>query len=315
MGMNFAWSEIDSNWVPLFNGKDLTNWYAYIAAPGVAQKRYENPADDPDKCYKIVNGEIVYKADTTKSQTVGYLGTDLDYSRYHFRVEYKIGPNCAKGLDYCKNSGIMYHMAKDGIFGIGIESNMYWNWPTAIAPLGNVTFVNVRKDFGNFGTEAATMGVYAPVGEWNTMEIKVWGDSATEHYVNGHLGGWGQGIKKPDGTPLTKGRVALQIEGNDISFRNPMIRDIDKPVTVRVMGQKAEADFFSIQGNRLNIVGQGSYEITVIDPTGRKVFSRTVDKPGIHELRTLVPTGLYILNIRSRSIGKRQLIAARKILL
>ena len=36
---------------------------------------------------KIVNGEIVYKADTTKSQTVGYLGTDLDYSRYHFRVE------------------------------------------------------------------------------------------------------------------------------------------------------------------------------------------------------------------------------------
>jgi hypothetical protein len=222
--------KLDSNWIDLFNGKDLANWYAYIAAPGVADKRYENPADDPGKNFRIANGEIVYTANAASNQTLGYLGTDSVFSRYQFRVEYKLGPTCAKGVTYCKNSGLLYHMVKDGIFGTGIECNLYWNWPTAIAGLGDVTFAQARTGFGNFEAEAAKMAPYAPTGEWNVMEIRVWGDSAAQHIVNGHLGGWVAGIKHADGSPLRKGAIALQIEGNDVSFRNPRVRDLDRRV-------------------------------------------------------------------------------------
>jgi len=330
LGVGLAWPQkLDSNWIALFNGRDFSNWYSYIAPPTGAAKRFADPAADPDKNFRVVNGEIVHAASATVNQTMGYLGTDSAYSRYQFRVEYKFGPTCAKGVSYCRNSGLLYHMIKDGIFGEGIECNMYWDWPTAIAGLGGVTFDKARPGFGNFEAEADKMNQYTNDGEWNVMEIRVWGDSAAEHYVNGHLGGWVVGIKQSDGRPLKKGAVALQIEGNDVSFRNPRIRDLDRRVdTLGCMDKKApnynpkatkddgtcnvtrdvehpphvDPSWFQagmLQSGRLTLKGGETHVVEIMDVNGRVVFSRSIPQPMSIDFRDLLPDGLYFVRIRS----------------
>ena len=226
--------KLDSNWIPLFNGKDLKNWYAYVTPPGKSPQKYDDPALDPDGTFKVSGGVVSHVVAPGANLTNGFLATDSAYSRYQFRVEYKFGAGCAVGVDpkYCRNSGLLYHMVKDGIWGTGIECNLYWDWPTATAPLGGVTFTTQRPDFGNFQAAADSMNRFTVDGEWNTMEIRVWGDSVARHFVNGHPGGWVTGIKAPGGAVLSAGHIALQIEGNDVSFRNPMIRDLDKPVDI-----------------------------------------------------------------------------------
>jgi hypothetical protein len=227
----FSWClRIDSNWVDLFNGVDFSGWYAYVVPPGQSAATYDNPADDPGNNFEIIDNVIVHDVDPDVSQTSAYVMTNDFYSRYHFRVEYKLGEDCARGVSYCKNSGLMYCMIQDGIWGVGIESNMYWDWPTAIADLGGVSFDEVRPNFGNFSGGADEMNQYTVDGEWNLMEVIVWSDSAVQQYVNGHLGGWAVGVNKPNGDPLTEGRIGLQAEGNDVSFRNMQIRDIDEPI-------------------------------------------------------------------------------------
>lgn len=318
LGVQCAWPQGDSNWVALFNGRDLSNWYAYLAPPGGPEKRYENPADDPARNYRVENGEIVHTVSPDVNQTVGYLGTDVEYSRYHFRVEYKLGARCAKGVTYCKNSGLMYHMAKDGIFGTGIECNMYWDWPTAIAGLGGVKFDRSRAGFQNFEAEANKMNQYTTDGAWNVMEIKVWGDSAAEHYVNGRLGGWVVGLKQSNGTPLAKGRVALQIEGNDVSFRNPRIRDLDKPVRL-APGRAPAGEFFALRGSRLDWKGGEAGRVDVFTLDGKRLFSRATNhptnQPASIDFRTLLPSGVYLLEIRSRASGRTGPAARRKLAL
>ena len=220
--------KLDSNWVDLFNGTNFDGWYSYIK-----NSAFDDPKNDPKEHFKILEDQgskiIDYQALTGTSP--GFLSTDSAYSRYHFRVEYRLGTKCILN-NYCKNSGLLYAMIQDGIWGLGIESNMYFEWPSAFSPLGKggnrVKVDAVRPNFNSFQKEAEKMGKYAPVGEWNRMEVIVWGADSAKQIINGLLGGWGKGIKKPDGSPLTRGRIALQIEGNDVSFRNPQIRNIDK---------------------------------------------------------------------------------------
>ena len=298
LGLIPAWSQkLDSNWVPLFNGKDLKNWYSYVAPSGAAIKRYEDPALDPAGTFKLADGIISHTVVPGAKLTNGFLGTDTAYSRYQFRVEYKFGATCAVDVDpkYCKNSGLLYHMVKDGIWGTGIECNLYWDWPTATASLGGVVFAQERRDFGNFQAAADSMNKYTTDGQWNTMEIRVWGDSAAQHFVNGHLGGWVVGIKAPDGSKLVKGHVALQIEGNDVSFRNAMIRDLDRRVDILGCTKK-EAPNFDPKATK----DDGSCPTTGIrkgtadnhrlaserrPATGRRTEMWTGNAPGAREIR------------------------------
>ncbi|MBF0431044.1 MAG: DUF1080 domain-containing protein [Fibrobacteria bacterium] len=234
MTSSSAWSlRVDSNWVDLFNGEDFTGWYSYVVPPSSSPATYQSPADDPGKNFQIIDTVIVHDVNPAVKQTSCYLMTKKSYSRYHFRVDYKLGNDCASNVTYCKNSGLLYCHIEDGVWGVGIESNMYFDWPTALAPLTGskkTSFASVRSNFDNFGTEADKMNDYTTDGEWNTMEVKVWADSAVEQWVNGHLGGWATGIKQPNGQPLTEGRIGLQGEGNDVSFRNPQIRLLDDPI-------------------------------------------------------------------------------------
>jgi len=304
---------LDTNWRALFNGTDLNNWYAYVVPPTGPARKHDIPTADPDSTYRVVNGLIVHRIKVGVAQTSGLLVTDSIYSRYIFRVDYKFGPNCSQGVTYCKNSGLLYDMLQDGVWGVGIESNMYWSWPTAFAPLGGVTATSSRPNFGNFQAGADSMSQWSSDTGWNTMEVRVWADSLVQQYVNGHLGGWGMGIKQPGGARLLSGRIALQAEGNDVSFRNPQIRGF-APAIVKVSDDGPGINFFSLMNGRLTIRGEGNYSVEVVNLEGRKVFSGMAAKSTAHDFRKLLPRGLYVLKLRSGVVGSEKILA-RKIIL
>jgi hypothetical protein len=68
--------------------------------------------------------------------------------------------------------------------------------------------------------------------EWNTVEVIAHGDT-TVHLLNGHVVNQGLKVRyrdpKTDGSttrPITRGRIALEIEAAELYFRNVEIRHL-----------------------------------------------------------------------------------------
>ncbi len=201
-------------WTNLWNGTDFTGLYTYDVANG----RNDNPVSGPTSLFKIQTGEIFYAAAANT-----YLATKMSYSRYRVRVDYRFGAGCNL-TQYCKNSGLLYHIIQDGMWPstfVGIESNMYNGWPTALMTINTgVRIYDLRR--ASFGD--TTMAQYASTTNWNTMEVTVNQDSITTHAVNGQTGVIARGLTA-GAAALKAGRIALQGEGNDVYFRNFQIID------------------------------------------------------------------------------------------
>jgi hypothetical protein len=67
-----------------------------------------------------------------------------------------------------------------------------------------------------------------PLGEWNTLELIVFGDSSI-HIVNGKVVMRLQHAQRLDGAtpaPISAGQISLQTEGAEVYYRNVEIRPI-----------------------------------------------------------------------------------------
>ena len=107
---------VDEGFRPLFNGKNLDGWYTFLQKHG--------RDSDPDKIITIENGLIhLYKhAEHGDKVVMGYIGTDREYSDYHFRIQYKWGEKkFAPRFEILRDAGIYYHH-------VGRD----WVWPRAM---------------------------------------------------------------------------------------------------------------------------------------------------------------------------------------
>jgi hypothetical protein len=80
--------------IQLFNGRDLTGWY-----PWLAETQYQ----DPRKVFSVVNGSL-----RVSGEVPGYLSTRESYGDYHLLAEYKWG-ELTYGAKTVRNSGILVH--------------------------------------------------------------------------------------------------------------------------------------------------------------------------------------------------------------
>jgi hypothetical protein len=91
--------------VPLFNGKDLSGWTPKIAKHPLG----ENYADT----FRVEDGmiKVAYDRYVKFDQQYGHLFTNLAYSRYVLRMEYRFaGKMMADAPKYVNlNSGVMLH--------------------------------------------------------------------------------------------------------------------------------------------------------------------------------------------------------------
>lgn len=242
----------DEGWTPLFNGEDLTGWYTFL------QKHGRNR--DPDRVITIEDGMIrLYKHARDGDEVVmGYIGTEREYGDYHLRWQYRWGTKKFRPRHELKrDAGLYYHI--QGEDAVWPRSLQYQIQQTDVGDLlalyglqldtwvdpetrGEPQATYLGPDEGGvpavlggqgIGYQKRLPGEFEVEG-WNTGEIVVEGD-ATTHVLNGHVVNRGRHVRlvdpdKPgESTPITRGRIALEIEAAEMDFRNVEIRPLRRP--------------------------------------------------------------------------------------
>lgn len=182
---SFNPNDSESEWVPLFNGEDFTNWVV--------------PEGDGGH-WKVIDGVIDYDA---MSQAEGSkdLWTEKEYGDFILRVDWRIKetpfinhrvplilPDGTHKLDENGNEITLSIPDSDsGLFLRGMPKAQVniWTWPIGS---GEVYGYRMDRNMPDEVRAAVTPRLHADnhIGEWNTFEVTMIGDRLTVE-LNGHI--------------------------------------------------------------------------------------------------------------------------------
>ena len=233
-------------WIPLFNGTDLTGWTLKIAGSELGE--------DPWNTFRVEDGLLTvdYERYENFDNRFGHLFYDEPFSHYLLRIEYRfVGEQLPDAPGWAfKNSGVMFHsqsaqsMLVDQAFPISLEAQFLGGNGEDERPTANLCTP---------GTHAVIDGVLVEdhcinstsytyhADEWVTVDLLVLGDSLIAHIIDGDtvltytkpvIGGGSVNVfdelVKQDGMPLTQGYIALQSESHPIQFRQVLLKKLDE---------------------------------------------------------------------------------------
>jgi hypothetical protein len=233
-----------SDWIQLFNGKNLDGWTPKITGYPLGEN-YGNT-------FRVENGllKIVYDKDKYEKfdNRFGHLFYKQKYSNYVIAVEYRfVGEQVAGGAAWAlRNNGIMVHcqapetMGKNQDFPISIEVQLLGGLGTGPRSTANLCTpgTNVEIDGKLWTTHCLNSKSDTFDGDqWVRVEAEVRGGEVIRHFVNGkqvleyqkpQIGGgsvtnFDPAVKK-DGQLLTEGYIALQAESAPTEFRKVELR-------------------------------------------------------------------------------------------
>ncbi len=237
----------DTEWVPLFNGKNLDGWTPKI-------KGYEL-GDNYADTFRVEDGviKVSYDKYSEFDKKYGHLFYKDKFSHYRLKVEYRfVGDQCKGGEGWAtRNSGAMLHcqdpktMRKDQDFPVSIEGQFLGglgkgNRTTCNLCTPGTNVVMNGKLFTPHCTNSKSKTYNGDV--WVTAEFEVNGAGAVKHFVNGELVLEYEKSqldpKDPDAAKLIKARdgkllledgyISLQSESHPIEFRKIEIQVLKK---------------------------------------------------------------------------------------
>jgi len=232
-------------WIPLFNGQDLTGWTPKITGSDLGE--------DPWHTFRVKDGllTVSYENYDNFSGRFGHLFYEEPFSRYELRVEYRfIGSQLPDGPSWAfKNSGVMFHaqspesMLRDQNFPISLEAQLLGGNGVDERPTANLCTPGTHVEMNGVLVEDHCITASASTihgEEWVTLDLLVLGDSLIAHvmgddtvlvYSKPVIGGGAvnefDAAVKQDGRPLTGGYVALQSESHPIQFRQVLIKRLE----------------------------------------------------------------------------------------
>lgn len=236
----------NSEWISLFNGKNLDDWLVKI--------HHHDIGDNYGHTFRAADGMIKVRYDQYDGfkERYGHLYYKTPFSRYHLKLEYRFTDGWMKDAPSYTilNSGVMFHsqdprtMPKEQDWPISIEMQFLAGLPDGKPrPTGNMCSPGTEIVYEGRPYDGHCLNSSSktyPVGEWVKAELVVLGDSLITHIINGDtvlqyskpsIGG---GVanrfdpqQKTDGKPLTSGYIALQSEGQAIDFRNIQLKKLD----------------------------------------------------------------------------------------
>ncbi|MEO6567590.1 MAG: DUF1080 domain-containing protein [Opitutaceae bacterium] len=178
----------------LWHGKDLAGWKLFLG----------DAAIDPKSVWSARDG--VLRFDTKAS---GYIRTEQPLGNYHLHVEWRWPKDAALN----SNSGVMVHLhGEDVVWPKSFEAQLKNGNAGQVVGMGldipDAPVLNDRKRAPRLAEPSEK-----PLGEWNVYEIFCRADTI-EVFVNG--------VKqnRVDKLPVSRGTIALQMEGYPIEFRN-----------------------------------------------------------------------------------------------
>lgn len=237
-------ASVHDGWQSLYHGT-LDDFRIYFRGEGYIKDVHQQDVfiAEPDQIH-VRNG------------TSGLLVTKTPHSSYHVKVDYRWGAE-----DGSKNAGLMTHVDLDSKCTkdnrpLSVEINMKHDCPGSIwlaSKLGPFASSFVQKgattflaqDHGGIPYEASPFGkrtIFAnypgaepnskPWGEWNTLEAIVRGSESVEIIHNGVVVNRITDLRVPKintnepGALLTEGGIGLQSEGQEIFYRNFVIKPL-----------------------------------------------------------------------------------------
>ena len=203
-----------ADFVPLFNGKDLTGWTATLRPP----KDKPDAKPDPKDTWSVKDGVLL-----CTGKPNGYLATAKEYGDYTLTLKWRY-PTDAKN----PNSGVLLHLVgPDKVWPNSVEVQLkggfagdFWRNADADGKLPALDVDAKRKDAADktdrhFLRAAGADFEKAP-GEWNECEI-LCEAGAIAVTVNGKK------ANEATGGALKKGRIGLQSEGSAVEFKDILI--------------------------------------------------------------------------------------------
>jgi hypothetical protein len=240
-------SDDKKGWVPLFNGKDIKDWFVKV--------HHHEFGVNFGNTFRVEDGVIKVRYDQYGdfNDQFAHLYYKTPFSYYHLKFEYRFVGKLQKGApDYTLlNSGVMFHsqdprtMLKEQDWPISIEMQLLAGLgdgnprPTGnmCSPGTNVVYKGKIADSHCLNSTSKTYDG----DQWVRGELIVLGDSLITHIINGDTvlqyskpqigGGVANGYDpkiKIDGKLLSSGFIALQSEGQPVDFKNIEIKDLSR---------------------------------------------------------------------------------------
>ncbi|HUR54728.1 MAG TPA: DUF1080 domain-containing protein [Gemmataceae bacterium] len=234
-----------TEWVPLFNGKNLDGWTPKITG-------YEAGVNHGDT-FRVKDGVLCVSYDKYDEfgTKFGHLFYKDTFSHYVLRVEYRFLGEQAKGGPgwAVRNSGVMFHaqspqsMRKDQEFPVSIEAQFLGGVGRGARSTGNVCTPGTNMVMGGkLVTQHCTNSKSKTFNgdDWVTAEIEVNGGGKVVHRINGDVvleyeqpqldpkDEDGKKLIKDGKLLLESGYIALQAESHPCEFRKVEIKVLKK---------------------------------------------------------------------------------------
>lgn len=243
-----------TEWLPLFNGKDLSGWDIKIAG--------QELNDNFKNTFSVDNGiiKIAYDQYEQFDDKFGHMYYKKPFSHYILTVEYRFtGQQLKGGAKWnVRNSGVMIHsqsaasMGKGQDFPVSLEIQLLGGLNTGERHTANLCTPGTQVEMNGKLNTAHCIDSKSKTyngDQWVTVQAIVMGDSVTHimegdtvlSYQKTQIGGgyvnddydWIEGkvknyhdwIKK-DRQLLKEGYIALQSESHPIEFRKVEILDL-----------------------------------------------------------------------------------------
>lgn len=213
---------------------------------------------DPLKVFTVVKDVDDQPAIRISGEVFGELRTERSFENYHLTLQFKWGQKKwppRDGPETRRDSGLLYHVhaapgAEGRTWARSIELQIQEHDVGDLYAVGSAIAVRAKRrpdttpalyDYdptGEWTFFSQSQGASGrcikqpdnekPTGEWNTVELVAFGDTAI-HIVNGKVVMRLHGPMRIDGdlpTPVTSGPIILQSEGAEIFYRDIQIRPI-----------------------------------------------------------------------------------------
>ena len=226
-----------SDWIQLFNGRDLADWTIKFAKHDIGTNLYDT--------FRVEDGLLKVRYDKWPSFNgeFGHLFYKDPFSYYLIAAEYRFVGNQVGGAPAwaMRNNGLMLHspsprtMLRDQDFPVSLEIQLLGGLGTGPRTTANLctpgSHVVYRGALHTTHCTNSTSQTYDG-DQWVRVEVLVHGDELVRHIVEGQtvleytkpqIGGGGANSVDPalkvDGTPMTSGYISLQAETAPIDFR------------------------------------------------------------------------------------------------
>ena len=220
-------------WVSLLNFKNLNGLYTFLQKSGKGAAEAKGMVMFEDGMLHIM-GNLV----TDEPAESGYIATNQEFENYRLRAEYKFGMKRFRPrLEAKRDNGLLYHLVgQDKVWPTCVECQVqegdvgdYFLLGDArgsdSGPNGQVYTGRDNRKLRDRG------GDFENRDDWNVVEVIVQGDRST-HLVNGVTVNTLSKLQQPDPQnpgqfiPLTRGKVAIEIEYAEIWYRKFEIKSL-----------------------------------------------------------------------------------------